>query len=642
MRQCLKIFSTLLFLLLLVSTRSFSQLCQGSLGDPVVNITFGSGSNPGPRLDNTNYTYVATDCPNDGYYTVENSTYNCFSDTWHNVPEDHTPGDTDGYMMVVNASYNPGIFFQKTVEGLCPNTTYQFAAWIYNVLESYACNGQGIKPNLTFNIETTDGTLLNSYQTGDIPENYGWVQYGLFFTTKPGESAVVLKMVNNAPGGCGNDLLLDDITFRACGPLVSATIDLVGDSANVCAGDNSVFTLKANVSAGYNDPVYQWQVSTDNGASWKDINGANDTAYIRPAMPAAGLYLYRLAVSERDNMSISSCSILSNVLSVSVNKYPVPSASTRGSCIGDTLFLSAGDGISFSWTGPSGFTSNEQYPFIAPASVANIGKYYVNVTSDKGCTSIDSATAALYIKPIIDAGSDATICEGQSVQLNSTGSNNITSYSWVPASSLSNASVADPVASPTTTTEYILTAANNDCKTSDSVWVTVNQNPTADAGPDKIIIKGQSTVLNGRAGGTNVSYEWKPDSYINAASVLTPIVAPVASQIYTLNVISNVGCGIATDSVLVKVYQQLYIPNAFTPNGDGVNDTWYIETLLAYPGAEVKVYNRAGQVVFDNHGKAVWWDGTYKGLQQTSGAYVYVIDLKNNMPLIKGVVYIIL
>ncbi|HVZ95480.1 MAG TPA: hypothetical protein VG847_01295, partial [Chitinophagaceae bacterium] len=274
MRQCLKIFSTLLFLLLLVSTRSFSQLCQGSLGDPVVNITFGSGSNPGPRLDNTNYTYVATDCPNDGYYTVENSTYNCFSDTWHNVPEDHTPGDTDGYMMVVNASYNPGIFFQKTVEGLCPNTTYQFAAWIYNVLESYACNGQGIKPNLTFNIETTDGTLLNSYQTGDIPENYGWVQYGLFFTTKPGESAVVLKMVNNAPGGCGNDLLLDDITFRACGPLVSATIDLVGDSANVCAGDNSVFTLKANVSAGYNDPVYQWQVSTDNGASWKDINGA--------------------------------------------------------------------------------------------------------------------------------------------------------------------------------------------------------------------------------------------------------------------------------------------------------------------------------------------------------------------------------
>ncbi|HVZ98635.1 MAG TPA: gliding motility-associated C-terminal domain-containing protein, partial [Chitinophagaceae bacterium] len=293
-------------------------------------------------------------------------------------------------------------------------------------------------------------------------------------------------------------------------------------------------------------------------------------------------------------------------------------------------------------TGPSGFTSNEQYPFIAPASVANIGKYYVNVTSDKGCTSIDSATAALYIKPIIDAGSDATICEGQSVQLNSTGSNNITSYSWVPASSLSNASVADPVASPTTTTEYILTAANNDCKTSDSVWVTVNQNPTADAGPDKIIIKGQSTVLNGRAGGTNVSYEWKPDSYINAASVLTPIVAPVASQIYTLNVISNVGCGIATDSVLVKVYQQLYIPNAFTPNGDGVNDTWYIETLLAYPGAEVKVYNRAGQVVFDNHGKAVWWDGTYKGLQQTSGAYVYVIDLKNNMPLIKGVVYIIL
>ncbi len=92
---------------------------------------------------------------------------------------------------------------------------------------------------------------------------------------------------------------------------------------------------------------------------------------------------------------------------------------------------------------------------------------------------------------------------------------------------------------------------------------------------------------------------------------------------------------------LVKVYQQVYIPNAFTPNGDGKNDTWYIETLRAYPGAEVQVFNRYGQKIFDNNGKNIWWDGTFKGVSQDAGAYVYIIDLKNNTPVIKGVVYII-
>src|SRR5450432_3376729 len=90
------------------STKIFAQLCQGSLGDPVVNITFGSGTNPGPPLNGlTNYTYFPADCPNDGNYTIANSTSGCFGGTWLSVSEDHTPGDINGYMMVVNASYNP-------------------------------------------------------------------------------------------------------------------------------------------------------------------------------------------------------------------------------------------------------------------------------------------------------------------------------------------------------------------------------------------------------------------------------------------------------------------------------------------------------------------------------------------------------
>ncbi len=629
-------------LLIIFSAKINAQLCQGSLGDPVVNITFGAGSNPGPPLGSgtTNYSYVTDGCPNDGYYTIANSVNGCFGNTWHNTT-DHT-GNANGYMMVVNASYTPGDFFVKEVDGLCPNTTYEFAAWIYNLLLSSACNGQGIKPNITFNIETTSGTVLQAYSTGDIPEDLGWKQYGFFFSTTTAENSVILRMVNNAPGGCGNDILLDDITFRACGPLVSADINGSLDSADVCTGDNSIFTIQADVSAGYSDPVYQWQVSTDSGNTYTNLNGDTNKIYVRPATDITGRYLYRLAVSQRQNMGVSSCSIFSNVVAVGVNKYPVIDASATGHCTGDTLHLSANDGVLFSWNGPLNFSSNDQNTFIPMAGLNNNGTYYVSVTSDKGCVSKDSVTASLYLKPTINAGNDRQICAGSSVELQSTGSNNITSYQWSPAEGLSNTAIPNPMASPGQTTWYVLTATNNDCQVSDSVLVTVNENPVANAGPDKIIIKGQSAILDGIAGGTDVTYLWTPDINITGTSTLAPIANPTANQTYTLHVYSNKGCKTATDSMLVIVYQQLYIPNAFTPNGDGLNDTWVIETLQAYPGAEVKVFNRFGQMVFDNKGKNIWWDGTLKGEPPQPGAYVYLIDLKNNTPVIKGIVYIIL
>ena len=106
-----------------------AQLCTGSLGDPVVNITFGSGNNPGLGIPVTNYIYSGASCPNDGQYSILNSISGCFNNTWHDLAEDHTPGDVKGYMMIVNASFNPGVFYQDSVTKLCENTTYEFAAW---------------------------------------------------------------------------------------------------------------------------------------------------------------------------------------------------------------------------------------------------------------------------------------------------------------------------------------------------------------------------------------------------------------------------------------------------------------------------------------------------------------------------------
>ena len=634
-----------IFLLLLFSSYNTSaQLCQGSLGDPVVNITFGSGANPGaPLFGLTNYTYFGGDCPDDGSYTLANATSNCFNFTWHNVPEDHTPGDVNGYMMVVNASFSPGVFFVKTVDGLCPNTTYEFAAWIMNVLIPSACGGAGIKPNITFTIETTSGMVLQTYQTGDIPATSFpvWKQYGFFFSTAAATNSVVIRMTNNAPGGCGNDLLLDDITFRPCGPLVTASIVGSPNSVDVCADNNSVYTLQATISPGYNDPVYQWQVSTDSGASWTNIAGANGITYIRQPVYTPSDYLYRFAVSERSNMNISSCSILSNVVSIRVNKLPVVAASNRGNCTGDTLFLIANDGITFSWSGPMNFTSTMQFPFIPNVIPSNSGTYYVQVTSDKGCTGKDSTTASISARPTVNAGNDAEICEGTGIQLHGSGTN-ITSYQWSPAFEISDPAIPAPLAFPKETTLYTLTVANSKCKASDTVLITVDKKPRADAGPDKVIISGQSVILNGSVSGTAISYTWSPTTYMIGSGTVTPSVSPPVNQVYTLQVTSGKGCGTATDDVLVKVFKEVYVPNAFSPNGDGINDTWNIETLQAYPGAEVKVFNRFGELVFDNNGTNKQWDGRFKGRLLQVGVYVYMIDLKNGSPLMKGVVLLLL
>ena len=101
-----------------------AQLCTGSLGDPVVNITFGGGSGPGPALplNTTTYSHVFSSCPNDGEYSLVDLSFNCFGGSWHTLSGDHTPNDALGRYMLVNASFLPGDFYLDTIRGLCPNT----------------------------------------------------------------------------------------------------------------------------------------------------------------------------------------------------------------------------------------------------------------------------------------------------------------------------------------------------------------------------------------------------------------------------------------------------------------------------------------------------------------------------------------
>ncbi len=637
--------SNIIVFTLLITASASAQLCQGSLGDKVINITFGSGSNPGPSLSaaTTNYRYVSNFCPNDGSYTVTNSTSACFGDSWYTLQSDHT-GNANGYFMLVNASYEPSDFYVDTVRSLCQNTTFEFAAWIMNVLKpSSPCGANDIRPNITFQIETTDGAVVKNFNTGDIYVSASptWKQYGFFFKTPAGINDVVIRMRNNAPGGCGNDIALDDITFRPCGPQVTAAIAGAGDNEikNLCVGDMSTVKLTSNVSSGYSNPSYQWQVST-NGNNWTDIPGETSTSFVRTST-GSGSYKYRLAVAEAGNINSPKCRVLSNLLTVNVNDLPVTSASSNSpACEGTTLSLTAGGGTIYKWKGPNDFSGDGNPLNIDHVSLNAAGKYTVTVTSDAGCEQKDSATVSVLPKPTADAGADTDICEGDNAQLNGSGGLN---YLWTPPETLSADNIPSPLASPIDSTVYVLTVSgDNACKDADTVIVNVYKKPSADAGPDKVMIEGQSVMLEGSAGGNGVSYQWTPAVYISDPANLSPTVNPPRDTIYTLHVISDFGCGVATDNVFVKVYKKVIVPNAFSPNGDGINDAWNIEALDSYPDADVSVFNRYGQLVFHSIGYNKKWDGGYNGNALPIGTYYYLIDLKNKIyPNLKGWVVIL-
>lgn len=624
--------------------QGFAQLPGGSLGDPVINETFGHGATfgvVGPPLPATvtNVRYTTESCPADGFYTINSSLGNCFGGTWQVVPHDHT-GDKNGYMMIINSSFDPSIFYVQKAAGnlLCPNTTYQFSAWIMNVIRDRADTRNHIRPNITFSIETVGGTVLKTYDTGDIPQGdfTTFVEYGTSFTTPSNGDDIIVKMRNNAPGGNGNDLILDDITFRPYGPTILAGFGDVSSTTDrdLCEGESGSYTLKAS-QAGYADPYYQWQVNKNDGAGWTDVLGQTSTSLtVALTNAVAGKIQYRIGVLNGASAALT-CRIYSQPLTINVNPLPhVIVAPKTLVCEGQELRLTATGGTDYSWTGPNGFSSTEQSPLLAAAADNSKDGVYQVTVSIKGCVSTATTTVQVLPKVVPTISSDVTICEGSLVQLQAGGG---VSYKWTPSTDLDADNVANPTANPKVTTTYHVSIDNGGCVDgTKQVTVTVLKLPTADAGKDVSIQEGESVKLNGVVNGDNIIYYWTPSDQLDDPQSLTPVASPTENTTYTLYAESQANCGIATDEVFVRVYKKITIPNSFTPNGDGINDLWEINQLFTYPESVLTVFTRDGRQVYRTIGYAKPWNGLYNGKALPAGTYYYTIDLKNNTPVHSG------
>jgi len=182
--------------------------------------------------------------------------------------------------------------------------------------------------------------------------------------------------------------------------------------------------------------------------------------------------------------------------------------------------------------------------------------------------------------------------------------------------------------------------ASNGCDATVTQDVIVDALPAINLGDDFTLLEGESVVLPGTASGGGLTYKWEPIRGLDNPNVLNPVCSVAEDTRYKLTVTTAAGCT-AYDDIFVKVLKKPIVVNAFTPNGDGINDTWTIKYLDTYPGNTVDIYNRQGEKVYSSVGYASPWDGRFNGNVLPTGTYYYIINPKNGRKVISGNVTII-
>jgi gliding motility-associated-like protein len=136
------------------------------------------------------------------------------------------------------------------------------------------------------------------------------------------------------------------------------------------------------------------------------------------------------------------------------------------------------------------------------------------------------------------------------------------------------------------------------------------------------------------------AYQWSPALGLDNPTSATPFAIPPQTTTYLLEVTTTNGCT-AGCQVIVTVQKKIAVPNAFSPNGDGINDVWAIPALVDFYNCTVDVFDRSGQPVFHSTGYNQPWDGTYHGKPVPFGTYYYIINPKNGFQKLSGAVTII-
>ena len=328
----------------------------------------------------------------------------------------------------------------------------------------------------------------------------------------------------------------------------------------------------------------------------------------------------RYIVSINDNGCINSDTVTVNVLPfITVKLRPDTII-----CQTDTIRLRpVSQALSYRWTSSSGLIPlPEKNPLVQP--LVNT-RYYVMANLGK-CQARDSIQVNVTPYPIARVGPDTIICLGSRIRLQGTitGSR----FNWSPIASLLNENTLTPVAGPSKSTYYVLSAGDTlGCPkiVSDTILVTIAPPLMPFAGRDTAILINQPLQLNATGG---EAYSWRPEFGLSNASIANPVAlldGSLDSIRYIVRVTGAGGC-FAEDDIVVRIFKsapEIFVPSAFSPNGDGRNDI--IKPIMVGISrlSYFRIYNRWGQLLFSSSEPGKGWDGIYKGVLQPGGTYVY-------------------
>jgi gliding motility-associated-like protein len=412
-------------------------------------------------------------------------------------------------------------------------------------------------------------------------------------------------------------------------------------SGLVCA--NSLTVIKANVTFAGVDPTYQW---TKNGLSV----GTNSPVY---------------SASDFQNNDLIACTVISGG----------PSCDNAGLQTTESLTIHTNNNVlnpSIHITADNNFTcdcvTNNFNATVTNGGPSSVFQWQIN-GQNTGVNSPDFSANTLKTGDVIacvysdntscvsggtvisnnikinDTSSNASsinasadsICAGATVTLNANpvnaGVNPV--YQWT----VNNTNVGDH--SPTFSSKNLLNGDQVSCLltiinpctslsvTSNIVGMTVSSPLVQITPQDTVINAGGQLQLNGIISDNISSFQWTPADKLENPSGLSPTTIPLMDNTtYTLTAASDEGC-VASESVIVKIVKSFYMPNAFTPNGDGKNDVFRIPPGISLKLKEFSIYNKWGTKVFSTQNLSKGWDGTISGKQQATGVYVYIIEGTN-------------
>jgi gliding motility-associated-like protein len=300
-------------------------------------------------------------------------------------------------------------------------------------------------------------------------------------------------------------------------------------------------------------------------------------------------------------------------------------------CLGNSIQFNAGGGTQYNWAPAPGLTSlNSDSPVATPSDDIT---YYVTVTNEYHCSREDSASVHVAKPFRMQLVPDTFVCTGSAVQLPVTGAD---SYEWINTiAGLSSTTSASPMAAPQVNTMYTVVGKDRyNCFTdTGTVTVAVKPLPSVTAPDDMELLTGDEVTLLTTASNDVVRYNWAPADYLDCASCAAPLSTPRSNIDYIVSVQTAFGC-VSTDTVSIKLIcaqGRVYIPNAFTPDGDHRNDIFYVKGRGIRSIKSMRVYNRWGEVVFQTFNCNIedatkGWNGMYKDRMAESATYVYYIE----------------